>query len=405
MSITRRKFVVASGIVAAGVALGQVGCSSAEQTAASSAASSSASSAAEPSSASAALADASASSSAQQAASGAGAAGAAVPADFPAGTLLATEYAGNAIVACDPVSLEVLGRVPTGMNPAFLTCAGSAVYATISGGGGVLKVPIGDCAAAQTIEVGSQPLAICSDPTGATVFAADYSSSIISVVDTALGSMVSNIEMDRTGFHNRTDPPDCCRIYPGVGRRPVAMFAAPEGDTIYTLNYGTYDISCIDASTGEELSMFDGVVGPRKGMVSADRQFLYAAGVGGENEDKVSDLLVVDREGGKRAADVPVGVGVAGVAQSPDGGRVYAIARDEGAVVSFDPNMWNEVVRAQLPAGIESLTCSPDGTRLFVGNAQTGELFVLDADSLEILASASGIAGPKDLLVVPEVNA
>lgn len=176
-----------------------------------------------------------------------------------------------------------------------------------SGTGEVTAVPVANPAARLPIPVGHQILGLCRDEARGLIYAGDYFVNGVHAIDAALQSLVSTMDLSSSGFSGRTDPPPCCTIEPGAGRRTVALALAPEGDVLYAANYGTYDVARIDLATGEELDAFDGVVGPRQILVSADGGQLILAGVGGEAEQQVSALYVLDRATGKRVLEVPWG--------------------------------------------------------------------------------------------------
>lgn len=319
---------------------------------------------------------------------------------LPVGALCVAEYAGNTMAVLDPVTGDILQRIPAGQNPATVLVADGWVYVGTSGGGSVTAVCVGDPGQTAAIPVGNQPLGLCFDEARGVLYVGDYFTSSVHRVDTALKSLVGTIKLDACGYHNRTDPPDCCRIGPGAGRRTVALALAPEGDVLYAANYGTYDVARIDLATGEEIEAFDGVVGPRQILVSADGARLLLAGVGGEGEQQVNDLYVLDRATGKRVLEVPVGLSVAGVALAADGRRAWAIARDDGELVAFDAADWTETGRLSLGVGIDTLVLSPDEETLFAGNSATGQLHIIDAPALSVRATVEGLAAPKGIAVI-----
>lgn len=326
-----------------------------------------------------------------------------VEAALPAGAVCVAEYAGNTLAVIDPASWQVVQRISAGQNPATALWAAGSVYVGSSGGGELAIVPVENPSAALHIPVGTQPLGLCYDQARELLYVGDYFSNSIHEVDVALNSLVGTIKLDVCGYHKRTDPPDCCRIGPGEGRRTVAMAMAPEGDMLYCANYGTYDVARIDLEEDCEIEAFDGVVGPRQMVVSHDGSLLYLAGVGGEDEQQVNALYVVDRATGKRVREVPVGQSVAGVAQSPDGATVYALARDEGALVAFDSGSWKEERRCDVGMGADTLFLDREGNRLYVANSTTGVLTALDAKTFEEISCVEGLSSPKGIAVVEEV--
>lgn len=210
------------------------------------------------------------------------------------GMLCVAEYATNALAVVDARAGEVVGRIPVGRNPASVLVMQGIVFVGCSGTGEVTAVPVANPAAAAPIPVGHQILGLCRDEARGLIYAGDYFVNGVHAIDAALQSLVSTMDLSSSGFSGRTDPPPCCTIEPGAGRRTVALALAPEGDVLYAANYGTYDVARIDLATGEELDAFDGVVGPRQILVSADGGQLILAGVGGEGEQQVSALYVLE---------------------------------------------------------------------------------------------------------------
>lgn len=377
---TRRGFAVLAAAAAAGLTLGTVGCAGREEKPA------------EPSSASGEAgvsSQSSAPASAPQAQ------------PIPAGSLCVTEYAGNTVAVLDPADGSLLLRLPAGENPVALAFDDRRLYVGCSGSSEVRAYRLDDASQTQAIATGEQPLGMALDAERGRLYVAGYLNSHIMVVDTALGSMTGRAVLPTTGFRNRTDPPDCCRVGPGVGRRPVALALAPDGSAVYSANYGTYDVAVVDTQAMEETTSFDGVVGPRQLLVSADGERLYVAGVGGEDDQKVADLAVCDRESGARLCRLPVGDGVAGVAQSADGTLLASIAHDKGNVVVFDAESLEESGRCRLEEGIEAVAMAPDGSLIYVANPRLGTISIVDGASLEVVGMARGLAGPKNLLLLP----
>lgn len=315
------------------------------------------------------------------------------------GMLCVAEYATNTLAVVDARVGEVAGRIPVGRNPASVLAVGDAVFVGCTGTGEVTAVPMASPTAAAPIPVGHQILGLCRDEARRLIYAGDYFANSVHAIDVALQSLVGTMELSALGFSGRTDPPPCCTFEPGAGRRTVALALAPEGNLLYCANYGTFDVARVDLATGEEIEAFDGVVGPRQILVSADGAQLLLAGVGGEGEQQVSDLYVLDRSSGKRVQEVPVGQSVAGVAQASDGSAVWAIARDDGELVAFDAD-WNETGRLSLGVGIDTLVLAPDAKTLLVGNSIGGQVHVVDAPSLALLNTIEGLASPKGIAVI-----
>ncbi|MFR7495265.1 MAG: YncE family protein [Adlercreutzia sp.] len=156
--------------------------------------------------------------------------------------LCVAEYATNALAVVDARAGEVVGRIPVGRNPASVLVMQGIVFVGCSGTGEVTAVPVANPAAAAPIPVGHQILGLCRDEARGLIYAGDYFVNGVHAIDAALQSLVSTMDLSSSGFSGRTDPPPCCTIEPGAGRRTVALALAPEGDVLYAANYGTYDV-------------------------------------------------------------------------------------------------------------------------------------------------------------------
>lgn len=316
------------------------------------------------------------------------------------GAVCVTEYAGNTMAIVDGAGKTVVGRVPVGQNPAMMALVDDTLFVGSSGGGEIAAVSLDDASKVRRVAVGTQPLGLCYDETRQRLYVADYLDSSVHVVDPNLESLVETIALSRAGYHKRTDPPACCRKTAATGRRTVAMALAPDGSILYCANYGTYDIARIDLETGDELEAFDGVVGPRALIVSSNGRELLLAGAGGEDSEKVDSLYVIDASTGKRVQEVLVGLAVADLCQAPDESAAYAIARDEGVLVGFDRETWNEIGRIDVGVGVDSLALSPDGTVAFVANGSTGDMLIVDVATFSISGVIGGFANPKDIFAL-----
>ena len=318
----------------------------------------------------------------------------------PAGTICVSEYAGNSIALVDPKNFEVFDRVTVGPNPTMMAQMGGLLLLSNTGEGSMRIIPLDDASASTSVAVGNQPIGIAVDSAAGLVYVGDYHTAIVSAVDPLLASVVASYYLGEMGYRRRTDPPPCCRIVGGVGRRPVSLALSPDASILYVANYGTYDLARVDLASGTLLEDYDGVIGPRRAVVSPDGSEVYMAGVGGETSEWVYNLYVYDSDDGKRAREVEVGEAVSSVALSPDGARIYAIAHNDGTFAAFDTASWEKMGSCSLGEGVDSLAVSEDGALAFVGNNELGTLQAVDLERFEVVAFLDGLAAPKDVLVV-----
>ena len=318
------------------------------------------------------------------------------------GLVCVSEFMGNTIALIDIEAQEIIKRIPVGNNPTTMMHANEKLYICNSGSGELAVVPLSDSNLAKRIPVGYQPTNLCFDEAGQRLFVADFYNNGIHIVDTVLDSKIQTITLGRYGYRNRTDPPVCC-IMEGLdatGRRTVALALSPDNSILYCANYGTCDIARVDLLTDSELDPFDGVVAPQTMILTVDGSHLLLAGVGGNVEEKVSCLYVIERDTGKRVEEVPVGVAVADVSQTKDGETVLALAKDDGMLVLYDRTTWAEVGRVALQAGVDAVTLSSDDASVYVSNSSSGVLSIINRATLEITGSVHGLLNPKDILAL-----
>ena len=144
---------------------------------------------------------------------------------------------------------------------------------------------------------------------------------------------------------------------------PQVMAMAPDGARIYVANDGDDTISVVSTATNTVVDTWPAALGgpvPRALAVSPDSQRLYVARRDGW-------LTVVDVASRTRSAELQLGLGsLFGVAASPDGSRVYAMATgsDKLAIVSTAPFRLVQTVNLDLANRLlrgDVVSLSPDG--------------------------------------------
>jgi YVTN family beta-propeller protein len=154
---------------------------------------------------------------------------------------------------------------------------------------------------------------------------------------------------------------------------PQAMAMAPDGTRIYVANdlEGTISVVSTATNTVEETWPATlGGIGPRALAVSPDGQRLYVARLSGS-------LTVVDVASRTQIADLPLGLrSLLGVAASPDGSRVYAMApfSDTLAIVGTAPFRLIATVNLDLSLRMlrgDAVSLSPDGRFAYLPQVST----------------------------------
>lgn len=321
------------------------------------------------------------------------------------GTLCVVEYVGNNITFVDPLTGDVLATQNIGPNPAALVAAKDSrmLYVADSGSGQIAYVSLSDYRGVEKLRVGTTPMSIAYDENMQRLFIADYHLNSIRIMDTRLNSLIDVIPLSPKGYDEREYAPSCCTDpLDGTvldGRRPVSLALSPDSGILYCANIGTYDISRIDLSTNSELEPFNGVIGVRDVIITPDGRSLLLAGVGSAFIE-VSDLMVLDALTGDTIAEIPVGAAVGGVAQSEDGSVIAAISKDEGRLVRIDPATWTVNRERILEPGLADVVVSADGRKAYVGNSETGSVYCVDMESMELIFQAEDFADPRFLALL-----
>jgi DNA-binding beta-propeller fold protein YncE len=120
------------------------------------------------------------------------------------------ECDGNANVILDPVSLEIVKRVPSGKNPLVAAFTADGKYGLIGVGGDtfVQVIDAQTLAEVKRVEVGTNPDKVASHPSGKWVFAELTKEAAVAVIDTATWTMSSRIPIgtNPTGIFTRPMP-------------------------------------------------------------------------------------------------------------------------------------------------------------------------------------------------------
>lgn len=208
-----------------------------------------------------------------------------------------------------------------------------------------------------------------------------------------------------------------------IGKRPRGVGISPEGDEVYIAVSGDNVITVLDPNTLEVLRSFESGDDPETFAVHSNGN-IY---ISNEEDAKAS---VFNPRTGERLAEIEVGIEPEGVAISPDGSRVIVTsestnmlhlikvpehtidknilvgARPRAATFSHDSKtayatseISGEVKKIDVATGTilgkmplsndqakpKDVVLSRDGSRLYVAGGRANRVFVLDADTLEIV--------------------
>jgi len=213
----------------------------------------------------------------------------------------------------------------------------------------------------------------------ATMAFADYAyvpnaiSNDVSVIDTTTNSVITSIP---------------------VGDAPEGVCVSPDGVRVYVANRNSGDVSVIDTGTNTVIDTIPIGLYPMGLAVSTDNNYLY---VGSR-----SYLYIVDTATDTVVDSVYIGLYIYGMATTPDGQSVYIAQWGVGKFFVFDTTL-NQIVDQVrfVPFGQPyGVAASPDNTRVYVTIDDT--MGVIDTSDNSILARIviGGLLG--ELAVTPD---
>ena len=271
----------------------------------------------------------------------------------PAKALLALSKGDHILAIIDPVSFKVLAQVPVGADPheVIASADGKTAYVTIYGGGSLHEINVIDLVGQKALPtLDTRPF---MGPHG---------------IYFQGGKVWFSVEGTKTVA--RYDPAsgkfDWCM---GTGQdRTHMVFVTPNGKNVYTTNVASATVSIITDSLIKPRAFPNGFTPPA-------------------HEDWVQTLI-------------PVGKGSEGFDVSPDGKELWTAGADDGIITIID--LAGKKVAASLDAKVEGanrLKFTPDGKRVLVTSLRTGDLFVIDANTHQLIKTLNTGHGAAGVLV------
>ncbi len=271
----------------------------------------------------------------------------------PARTLLALSKSDHVLAIIDPVSLKIIARVPVGSDPheVIASADGKTAYVTIYGGGSLHELNVIDLVGQKALPtLDTRPL---MGPHG------------ITFVD---GKVWFTAEGTKTV--GRYDPVTGKFDWVmGTGQdRTHMIYVVPGGKKVYTTN----------VSSGTVSILVDTLIKPNPGP----------NGFGPPpHRDWMQTVIPVSR--GSEGFDV-----------SPDGKELWTAASDDGtiAIIDLDAKKLSTTIDAKA-IGANRLKFTPDGKRVLVTSLRSGDLFVYDATTHQLVKKLNTGKGAAGILV------
>ncbi len=297
----------------------------------------------------------------------------------PRRSLLALSKANHTLAIVDPVTLNVIARIPVGEDPHEVVASsdGRTAYVCIYGGGSLYEINVIDLVAQKPLRsFDTRPLFGPHDITfvnGKAWFTAEGSKSI-----------------------GRYDPATAKLDWSmGTGQdRTHMIYVAADGKKIYTTNVSSGTVSILvdtliqpgrmappNARPREDWTQT--VVSTARGSegfdVSPDGDELWTA----SSED--GTISIIDLKAKKLAERVDAKVlGANRLKFTSDGKQVFISSLQTGELTVYDAKSHKEVKRLKLGRGAAGILMDPDGSRAFVACSADNYVAVINLKTLKV---------------------
>lgn len=297
-----------------------------------------------------------------------------------ASALLILNKSENTLAIVDPVSLRVLGKVPTGEGPHEVVASADGRIAYVANygtqktvGNSISIIDIGARKEIKRLELGA-----LLRPHGIVV---------------ANGKVYFTAEINRVIA--RYDPAaDRIDLIMGTGQSITHMLVVtPDGRRAYTANIVSDTVTAIDFTLPVPQQVAQIQVGkqPEGIDVSPDGREVWV----GQNGD--GQISIIDTATNKVKESIKVGEVPIRVKFTPDGKRVLVSDPKAGELIVIDAATRKEVKRLKIEGAPVGVLVAPDGARAFVAAIQANKVMVIDLAKLEIAGAVEAGQGPDGL--------
>jgi YVTN family beta-propeller protein len=300
------------------------------------------------------------------------------PQTASASALLVLNKVENTLAIIDPVSLKVIGRVPTGTGPHEVITSADGRLAYVANYG--TQTTLGNSLSVIDIparkEIKRVELGPLFRPHG--------------IVESG-GKIYFTTEVNRAIA--RYDPAaDRVDWVMGTGQTATHMLAiTPDGKRAYTANIGSDTVTSIELNAPSGPKMIAHIpVGknPEAIDVSPDGRELWV----GQNGD--GSISIIDTATNQTKETVKVGEVPIRVKFTPDGKRVLVSDAKANQLIVLDAATRKEIKRMPIEGIPVGILIEPNGRRAFVAAMMGNKVTVVDLEKLEVAGAIEPGQGP-----------
>ncbi|MQF48755.1 hypothetical protein FIM08_02485 [SAR202 cluster bacterium AC-647-N09_OGT_505m] len=301
----------------------------------------------------------------------------------PDGKLVATVNPdSDSITLVDASTLAVLAEIPVGDNPRTMsfTPDSKTVVVANHGSATLSKVNLNQTVEVTKYSVGSMPYGVVTD--GVHVFVTEFASGTVSIIDLMTGELLNRIPVDAF---------------------PTGLALSRDGKRLLVTHFFTGRLTVIDQqatvvlgtiSAGSDTNLSQSVVLGVDGSLAYAPQTRFNVGNTARLFDTtvfpVVNLLDIDNlkllprnRITLDTADEPVNMPFS-VALSPDEKTLYVANAGSDDVSVIDLNTNQGLAHISVGSNPRGIAVSPDGSNVYVNNVLDGNLSVIDTDTLTV---------------------
>ncbi len=210
------------------------------------------------------------------------------------------------------------------------------------------------------------------------VYVSNFSSSNVSVLDTASNTVVATV---------------------GVGTSPVGVAITPDGSRAYVANQGPNNVSVIDTVSNTVVATVGVGFQPIGVAITPDGSHVYVP-------NKLSNnVSVIDTASNTVVATIGVGSNPRWVAITPDGSRAYVTNIGSSNNVSVIDTASNTVVTiVSVGSNPNGVAITPDGSQAYVANGGSNNISVIDTTSNMVVSTFWAGPSPWSVAITPGTN-
>ena len=255
---------------------------------------------------------------------------------------------------------------------ATIPIASAQPYAYVSNlsGNSVSVVNTANNTIAATIGVAASPSGLAVTPDGGSVYVANRGANAVSVISTASNSVITTIS---------------------VGASPIQLAITPNGAQVYVVDQGSNQVTVIDTASKTAIATINVGSKPNAVAISPDGTRAYVTNLYGGN------VSMIDTNSKSVIGSFPTASGPSGITTTPNG-RVYVGNQYSNSVTVHDAsgNLLGTIGGFAFPTWVSS---TPNGSRVFVTNGNSGSISIIDTSSNGIIATVPVGSNPTSVAV------